>query len=539
MAFFTKIFLDNILLGGQRTWLPGLLTALLVSAGLMAILTGLKRYYLIRLYTKFKKTSSSQFFWHLLQLPLKFFQQRATGDIAERVEAHSYLADILADKMTSHIASIFIMLGFAVAMCLLNWPLAVVNIAITMLNFCLLWAISRRNIDLGRRFVQTDGKLSGIEMNGIQIIETLKANAVENQFFKHWAAVHAQKIESEQQIAKNENYLRILPIFSQGLNIVILLGLGSWFIMHNQLSPGGLIAIQILLIGFNRPLIELLEVSEYFYKLKGDVARIADVKQQATEDILSSVDTTLNLSTKTPQPLLELRQVQFGYSKLEPPIFANISLKINAGERVAIVGPTGGGKSSMAKLICGLYAPWSGEILLQDVPLREVSRAHLASLIGVVDQHIFLFAASIRDNLTLWNPKIADNTIYQALKIAHIDEVVRERGGLECWVEERGRNFSGGQVQRLEIARALLGNPQLLILDEATAALDPLVEQKIYANLRRQHCTLVIIAHRLSTIRDCDQIIVIDEGRIVQQGRHELLIEDSGLYKELVSLEIQ
>lgn len=539
LAFFAKIFLDNILLGGQRDWLPGFLWCMLVGAILMGALTWLKRYYLVRLYMNLKLTGASQFFWHLLHLPLNFFQQRATGDIAERVEAHNYMADILADKVVNNIVGVLTMVVLAITMFLLSWPLAVINLAIALLNFLLLWIVSRRNTDLGRRFVQADGKLSGIEMNGIQIIETLKANAVENPFFNHWAAVHAQKTDSEQRMQANEGLLKILPILSQGLNMVALLALGCWFIFQDQLTPGGLIAMQILLISFNRPLLELLGVSEYLYKLKGDVARMTDVNQQSPETILSEASTATALPLVTDQPMLELRHIQFGYSKLEPPIFADISLQLKAGESMAIVGPTGGGKSSMAKLICGLFAPWAGDILIQGVPLAKISRENLASFVGLVDQQIFLFAATVRDNLTLWNPQINDADIYQALKIAHIDEVIRERGGLDCWVDERGKNFSGGQVQRLEIARALIANPHLLILDEATAALDPLVEQKIYANLHQQHCTLVIIAHRLSAIRDCDQIIVINEGRIVQQGRHESLIQDSGLYKELVSLEIQ
>lgn len=539
LAFFSKIFFDNILLGGQQDWLNGFLFCLFISAILMGAATGVKRHYLARLYMKLKLTHTWQFFFRLLHLPLNFIYQRFVGDIAERVEANGYLANILADKVLHNIVGMFTLFFLVLVMLFLSWPLALANILVTLINFVLLQNVSRRNMDLGRRFVQSDAKLSGIEMNGIQIIETLKANAVEDAFFNHWAAAHVQKIESEQRIERNVALLKVLPIFSQGFNIVVLLALGCWFIFQGQLTPGGLMAMQILLIIFNRVFIELLGNMQYFYKLKGDFAQIDDVNQQALENILSDSATAVSLPLATDEPILELRQIKFGYSQLEPPIFSDICLRARAGERVAIIGPSGGGKSSIAKLICGLCSPWSGEILVQGIPLSKISRVDLSHFVGLVDQKIFLFAATVRDNLTLWNPALSDDDIYQALKIVHMADLIQERGGLDGWVEECGRNFSGGQVQRLEIARALVGRPKLLILDEATAALDPLIEQQIYANLRQQQCTLVIIAHRLSAIRDCDQIVVVSGGKIVQRGKHDALIQEGGLYKELVSLEIQ
>jgi ATP-binding cassette, subfamily C, bacterial len=539
LAILAKVFLDNILLNGQHDWLPQLLLAMLIGAFMMAGLTWLKNYYLARLYMKLKLSGSLRFFWRLLHLPFNFFQQRAVGDIAERVEAHSYLADTLAGKITGNIAGLLGMILLAMVMFLISWPLAIINLAVALLNFLLLWFISRFNADLGRRFAQTAGKLSGIEMNGLQIIETLKANAVENQFFNYWASVYAQKITCQQRMEKNESLLKILPVLSQGLNIVALLAFGSWFILHGELSPGGLIATLILMFSLNQPLMKLLQAGEQLYKLKGHIARMMDIQQHPVDNILSSAETGIPLVAVAGQPILTMRDVEFGYSKLEPPILAGISLQIKPGERVAVVGPTGGGKSSIAKLICGLFVPWSGEILVHGQPLSKISRHELAGVVGLVDQQIFLFSATVRENLTLWNPHVSDAQIYQALEVAEIADIIRQRGGMECWIDERGKNFSGGQVQRLEIARALIGQPELLILDEATAGLDPLIEQQIYSNLQQQGCALLIIAHRLSAIRDCDQILVINDGKIVQHGHHDSLIMESGLYKELVSLEIQ
>ena len=538
LSFFAEIFVDDILIQHQTGWIINLLLCMLLTGIIIGVLTWFKRYYLIRLYMKLKLVGSTDFFWHLLSLPLNFFQQRSPGDIVGRIEAYNRIATILANNIIDNLVGLITLFFFGIVLVLLNWQLAVITFFISILNAYLLWFISRQVSDAGRRFAQNEGKLGGIEMNGIQIIETIKANAVEDNFFNHWAAHHAKKVNSQQQIEVYAAVLRIVSLFLQGLNTLIILCLGSWFIIHGELTIGTLLAIQILVVGFNGPLLNLLNLGEDLYKLKGDLARVNDVNKHEPEEILSD-KTETDLLKKNDKPMLELRAIKFGYSKLEPPIFNDLSIKINPGERIAIIGPSGGGKSSLSRLVCGLFAPWSGEILICGHPLKVISRAEYAKFIGLVDQNIFLFAASVRDNLTLWNSTIKDSDIMDALKIACIDDVINERGGLDCWIEEGGKNFSGGQVQRLEIARALLIKPQLLVLDEATAALDPLVEKSIYDNLKRQNCTLFIIAHRLSAIRDCDQIIVIKNGQIIQRGRHEQLMQEKGLYQELVSLEIQ
>lgn len=538
LAFFAKIFIDDIFLAQQYSWMLAFILCMLGSAVLLGLLTEWKRSYLNILYKQLKLNGAMNFFWRVLHLPIAFFQQRATGDIAERIESYHRLANLLAEKLVDNFTGVVAMIFYALVMLLLSWPLACTGILIGFINFSLLWMLSKRMTGIAERYKQTEGKLAGVEMHGIQIIETIKANAVEDQFFNQWAAFHAQKVNSSQAIEKYSAFSRILPLLLQSINLLALLGLGSWLIWLGQLTAGALIAMLILIQYFNKPLIDLLLLSEELYKIKGDVARINDVNQHREETILKNSNDFMTLIAKEDQALLELRHIQFGYSKLEPPIFENLSLSIFPGKHLAVVGPTGGGKSSLSKLICGLYAPWAGQVLIQGQPLADISRSTLSRLIGLVDQHIFLFAATVRENLTLWNPSITDEQIYQALETATMADIIRNRGGLECWIEERGKNFSGGQVQRLEIARALIGNPQLLILDEATSALDPVIEQKIYDNLQKQHCTLIIIAHRLSAIRDCDQIIVIDNGKVVQSGKHDVLIKDSGLYKELVSLEI-
>ncbi len=535
LAFLTKIFFDYILLEKKVDLLINVLLGIGVSGVFFAGLTWLQRHYRLYLFIKIKLEQMIQFYWRLLHLPLDFFEQRAIGDLAERVEANSSLADMLVNKIPAHIAGLISMALLVIFMFLLNKILAVISITLVLLNFALLSFITLRNRDLGGRYKQMQGKLASIEINGVKIIETLKANAMENDFFNQWSAAHAQKTLCAQRLALNSFFLKILPFFFQVINTIIVLGLGGWFIMHQQLSPGGLISFEILLINFTFILLELLNINENYARFKGDIARINDINEQPIEQKPSVQNRPLDFS----KPQLEFSNILFGYSRLEPPIFENISFSVNPGERIAIVGPTGGGKSSIAKLICRLASPWSGEIRIHGSPLVQFARADLARMIGLVDQNIFLFSASVRDNLTLWNKNIRDQEIYHALSLVEMADIISKRGGLNYKIEEYGRNFSGGQVQRLEIARALIQSPKILILDEATSALDPLLEQEIYNNLRQKNCTLIIIAHRLSAIKDCDQILVIKNGKIVQQGRHEKLIQDSGLYQELVSLEIQ
>lgn len=539
LSFFAEIFIDDILIQNQRSWIGYLLLAMAIAAILIGLLTWFKNYYLIRLYMKLKLVGSANFFWHLLHLPLNFFFQRSNGDIVYRIEAYNRIANILAKKLTDNLIGIITMIIFGIVMLLLSWQLALINMIICAIQCLFLWSRSRVVSDAGRLLAQTEGKLAGIEMNGIHIIETIKANAVEDNFFNHWAAHHAQKVNSQQCIEKNAAIIRVFSLSLLGLNSVIILGLGSWLIMNGQITIGILVAFQILLAGFNAPLAELLLLVEDLYKLKGDIARVDDVNNNVVEQIVSSKQETNLIPNHSDKPFLKLDSIEFGYLKLEPPIFKDLSFQVNTGERIAIIGPTGCGKSSLSHLICGLFAPWSGEIKIYDRPLKDISRAEYAKFIGLVDQTIFLFAATVRDNLTLWNSSIHDDELIEALKTACIYDVIEERGGLDCWVEEGGTNFSGGQVQRIEIARAIVGKPRLLILDEATSALDPLIEHKIYDNLKKMNCTLFIIAHRLSAIRDSDQIIVLQEGEIVQKGKHEDLMQQTGLYQELVSLEIQ
>ncbi len=534
---FTKIFIDNILIRDQHNWIIPLLGGMLFTAVLTSVLTWLQQHYMLRFKMKLQLHGSSQFFWHLLHLPMRFFQQRSSGDLIERVETNDSVASLISSEITTGVIGALTMVLYALAILVLSWQLGVISIFITVINFFILIYVQRYCIDLGRRAAQTQGTLTGVEMNAMQIIETLKASMMENHFFDRWSGYHAKLINNEQRIEYLSIILEVMPGFLNGLNMVILLCLGSWYIMSGTLTVGTLVALQGLLVLFNAPLDDLIELANKIQGIKGEVVRLNDVLKSPAEHIMGTENAADSIEIAPSEPVLHMDSITFGYSNLEAPIFMNFSLSIKPGERIAVIGALGSGKSSLSRLICGLYKPWSGNLLICGKPLSAYKRSALANFIAMVDQEVFLFEGTVRDNLSLWDSTVSDQAMLAALKDACIDDIINERGGLNCYIAEAGRNFSGGQRQRLEIARALVKNPQFIILDEATSALDPILEKRIYSNLYHRNCAILVIAHRLSAIRDCDHIYVFDEGEIIENGTHDELVAQGKVYQRLVSME--
>lgn len=530
---FSKIFIDDILIQKMNNWIFPLLLGMLITALMRSILTWLQQKYLLHLEIKMMLINAVRFFWHVIQLPITFFQQRYAGDIEERVDANYRVAELLSGELSSSIVDLISMVFFALVMLLLDWQLTVIGIIFAILNGLLLYKLSRSMSDVGRRFLQEKGKLVGVEMSYLNGIETIKAMSKEDECFQRWAGFHAKTINSEQQLTVYEQFLMIIPQLLSSLLTVIILGLGSWQIIRGQITVGTLVAFQTLMVSFNAPLQTLLHFGKQLQQIRGDIARLDDVLKHPEDPRLSA---SYPKQVEKLQGAVELKDLTFGYSPLDPPFIENLSLKIKSNAQIAIVGQSGGGKSTLAKLICGLYSPWHGYIHIDDLPLNQISPLTLANSVSFVDQDIFLFEGTVRDNLTQW-ADYPEDVIVQAIKDACIEEDILERGGLNTKVIEGGVNFSGGQCARLEIARALINNPTLIILDEASASLDPIVEKRIYDNLKTRQMTIIIISHRLSTIRDSDEIIVLDQGKIVQRGKHHELIQQDGLYKQLIAWE--
>jgi NHLM bacteriocin system ABC transporter peptidase/ATP-binding protein len=543
IPIFAQIFVDNVLVEGLHDWLTPLLIGIALTALLRGILEGLKNRYLLRLETKMAIASASRFFWHVLRLPIDFYQQRYAGDIANRLEISDHTAHLLANQFAKTALDLVMVIFFFVVMWQYNILLTIIGLAFALLNILALRLIAEKREESYGQLIQAEGKLSGVAMSGLQIIETIKAGGREDDFFQKWAAFHAKVANAEQKLARLSIFLNSVPHILTALATILILTIGAWEIMQGEMTIGMLVAFQSLMLSFSEPVNNLVNLGGKLQETRGDLNRLNDIMQakldKITEQTLIKPGKPIDYQviTKKLEGFIEFKDVTFGYSRMASPLIENFSLKISPGERVALVGGSGSGKSTIAKLLAGLYEPWSGEILLDGVPRSQIPREVINNSLAMVDQEIFLFEGTTKEILTLWDTTIPDYLITQAAKDAQIHDVIGSRkNGYESLIVEGGKNLSGGQRQRLEIARALVSNPSVLVLDEATSALDPLTEKQIENAIKRRACSCVVVAHRLSTIRDCDEIIVLRYGKIIERGTHAELKALDGAYAALIKM---
>ncbi len=532
---FTQIFIDQYLVGRLASWLRPLLVAMLLTATLLGVFTWLRQRYLLRLEAKLALTSASAFFWHVLNLPIVFFTQRSAGEISNRVALNDKVAQLLSGDLATNLLGIVLVVIYVGLMLRYDAVLTALAVVVAIGNLVALRYVARKRTDQNQRLLQQRGQLMGTAFNGLQSIESLKASGAESDFFARISGYLAKSINAEQDLGLSTQVLAAVPPLLTAINTAAILVIGGLRVIDGQLSIGVLAAFQVLMLAFMTPITQMVSLGAKMQEVAGDMTRLDDVlrypaEQQALVELAVPGAATTKLTG-----YLELHNISFGYSQLEPPLIEQFNLTLKPGSRVALVGGTGSGKSTLAKLVTGLYAPWGGEVLFDGQPRSATPHARIVNSLAIVDQDIALFEGTIKDNLTLWDATVSENNIVQAAKDACIHEEISDRpGGYGFLVEENGRNFSGGQRQRLEIARALVGNPSILVLDEATSALDPITEQRIDDNLRRRGCTCLIIAHRLSTIRDCDEIIVLERGKVVQRGTHVQMQRVDGPYRRLM-----
>ena len=532
-----RVFLDRILGGGNTEWLIPLTIVMLLLALVNVTVSVLSAVHLSRIQGKIAVVSSSRFMRHLLHLPVGFYAQRMVGDLQQRQNTNESIAFALVGQLGPVLVNVVMLVLYLGIMVRYSILLTVVGIATVVANAFLARYISKKRVNISRAGATNMGKLYATTVGGIEMIETIKSAGAETGYFGRWAGYQASVNESEARSTRLNAYLGAVPgLLAEFANIVVLV-LGIWLIVNGSFTPGALLAFNGFLASFMAPVNQMINLGQTVQEMQTQMERVDDVMRYPA-DVPEDVEPVADASSLGREKLrgeVELKKVTFGYSPLDPPLIKDFDLHIEPGHWVALVGGSGSGKSTIAKLVSGLYNPWSGDVFFDDMPIKEIPIPILRGSLAVVDQDIVTFDDTVSDNVRLWDRSIEDYEVILACRDAGIHEVVAAReGGYGSRILPGGRNFSGGQLQRLEIARVLATDPTVIILDEATSALDAQTEAEVIRRIRDRGITCIVVAHRLSTIRDCDEIIVLDAGNVVERGTHEQLLAKDGAYAELV-----
>lgn len=538
---FLRVFTDYYLLEGQIDWIYWLLVIMATGVGLQAVMVWLQRYFQARLLTQLSQRASARFVHRMLRLPILFFLQRYPGSISNRVGQAEMLSQHAAVELVGVLVSAVAVVLFGALMASYHPLLAGLVVTCSACALLTFLASQRHLEESGQRVALLDNKVDAITMQGISLMEALKAAGTENTFFSRWSGQMTLLVNEQQRVGRVAARLAVIPEFVAAAATVTVLAVGGLLVMRGELTIGLLVAFQSLQGSFMAHVNGALLTTLSLKQARGVLDQIHDVlDSRAAAEFTREAPEPTAIAT----PLgrvhrltgrVSVQGLSFGYARTEPPLMKNFNLDLAPGTWVALVGGSGSGKSTVGRLVNGLCEPWSGTIAFDGNQLAEIPRATLRDSLAVVDQEIVLFQGTIRENLTLWDESVPESVMVRAARDAEIhDDIMVRPGGYDALVSERGRNFSGGQCQRLEIARALITDPTILVLDEATSALDPEVEARIITNLRRRGCTCLVIAHRLSTIRDCDEIIVMGQGKVLERGTHDDLVERHGFYRRLI-----
>lgn len=531
---FLKVFIDKFLVNNFSGFVMPLLLIMGAILIINSLLVYLQQYYLLKLETKLALSTSSKFLWHVFHLPIAFFSQRYSGEIGSRVSLNDKVAKLLSGDLANAALNVIVVIFYAMLMFSYDVVLTLIGIALASVNVIVLKYVSKARKDGSRRLSNETGKLLGTTTSGISMIETLKASGRENDFYTNWVGYLAKVMNAQQELAWLSSKLNAVPPLISSLTTSIILGVGALRIMDGDMTLGALIAFTFLMSNFINPVNQLVSVGTMLHETESDMSKIDDVMNYETDNqFVNPAESTTEENKLI--GYFEMKDITFGYNTTTPALIENFSLKLKPGSRVALVGGSGSGKSTVAKIASGLYEPWSGEVLFDNKPKNEIPRRIITESLAVIDQDVLVFNGTIAENISFWDSAIPEKNIIQSAQDASIHDVIAARtDAYDSKVAEGGSNFSGGQRQRLEIARALSGNPSILIMDEATSALDPNTEKTVLDNIKKRGCTCIIVAHRLSTIMDCDEIIVMDYGKIVERGTHKQLMELNKVYAQLI-----
>lgn len=535
---FSRIFLDRLLTGENPDWLMPFTLALAGISLVQLVVAWIQAVYSLRINGKLAMVGNTTFMWKVLRMPMEFFSQRMAGDIQSRQSSNAMIAGQLVNTFAPLALNAVMMSFYLIVMLRYSVILTLIGLASVLVNLILSSIISKKRINITRVQMRDAGKLAGTTVAGIEMIETIKASGAENGFFEKWAGYQASVNTNMVRFQRMNQLLGLLPTLVSSLCDTAVLMTGVFLAMKGEFTVGMIMAFQGFLSSFISPATTLISAGQTLQEMRTDMERIEDVMKYPTDVTFENSDDSENIEYDKLSGNIEIKNVTFGYSRLAEPLIKDFSMSLKSGSRVAFVGPSGCGKSTVSKLISGLYKPWSGEILFDGKPMSKIDRSVFTGSLAVVDQDIILFEDTIANNIKMWDNSIEDFEMIMAARDAQLHEDIMQReGGYQYKLTEGGKDFSGGQRQRMEIARVLAQDPTIIILDEATSALDAKTEYDVVKSIKDRGITCIVVAHRLSTIRDCDEIIVMDQGNVVERGTHEELMKNGGAYTQLVSNE--
>ena len=533
---FSRFFMDRLLTGENRELLMPFLVLLALMGGAQVITSWVQAVYNMKLNGKMAIVGSSDFMWKILRLPMEFFSQRMGGDILQRQGTNASIASTLVNTLTPLALNTIMMIFYLVVMVRYSVLLSILGIFTIILNLLVSRIISAKRVNVTRVQMRDSGKLASATVSGIQMVETIKASGAENGYFQKWAGYQASVNTQNVKYAKINQYLGMIPTLLSAVAESSVLILGVWLTMYGNFTLGMIMTFQQFLSSFMSPAMTLISAGQTIQEMRTQMERVEDVMQYPEDPNFSDHPLDEDADYSKLSGNVELKHVTFGYSRLGQPLIQDFSMSMKPGSRVAFVGSSGCGKSTLSKLISGLYQPWSGEILFDGKPISQIDRSVFTGSVAVVDQDIVLFEDTIANNIKMWDESIEDFEMILAARDAQIyDDIMARDGGFYGKLTEGGKDLSGGQRQRIEIARVLAQDPSIIIMDEATSALDAKTEYELVKAVKDRGITCIVIAHRLSTIRDCDEIIVLDKGKVVERGTHEELYAKGGYYSELIS----